>query len=159
MNIEKTIQNLKSSNLYAACPCGGEFKLSESVLFDGTKPFPEEALDAQKSFEDSLKDREDDLKKRKKLATKTSQATTKAVNIGKSLEKVLTTMKDFKWPAPDSKFLGDPVDLLIFNGLSDNKVKSINFVEVKSGRARLNRHQKAIRDAIEDHNVSYKVFK
>jgi len=159
ITIEKTIQKLKASSLYAECPCGGEFKLSESVLFDGTKPFPEEALDAQRSFEDSIKTREEDLKKRMKLATETAQVTTKAVNIGKNLEKVLTTMKDFKWPAPDSKFLGDPVDLIIFNGLSDSKVTSIDFVEVKSGRARLNNHQKAIRDAIADHKVSYKVFK
>ena len=150
---------MRASDLYAECPCGGEFKLSESLLFDGTKSFPEEALETQKNLEESLKTREEALKKRMKLATQTAQATTKAVNIGKNLEKVLTTMKDFKWPTPDSKFLGDPIDLIIFNGLSENKVKSINFVEVKSGKARLNGHQKSIRDAITDKKVSYKVFK
>ena len=35
----------------------------------------------------------------------------------------------------------------------------LHFVEVKSGKARLNKHQKSIKDAIEDHKVSYKVFK
>lgn len=159
MNIERLIQKLRASDLYAECPCGGEFKLSESFLFDGTKAFPEEALEIQKNLEESLITREDTLKKRIKLATKTAQITTKAVNIGKNLEKVLTTMKDFKWPAPDSKFLGDPIDLIIFNGLSRNKVESINFVEVKSGKARLNDHQKSIRDAIVEQKVSYKVFK
>lgn len=159
MNIEQLIQKLRASDLYAECPCGNEFKLSESILFDGTKAFPEEALEIQKNLEETLKTREDTLKKRIKLATKTAQITTKAVNIGKNLEKVLTTMKDFKWPAPDSKFLGDPIDLIIFNGLSRNKVESINFVEVKSGNARLNDHQKSIRDAIAEHKVSYKVFK
>ena len=159
MDIEKLIQKLRSSDLYAECPCGGEFKLSESILFDGTKQFPEEALEAQMNLEDSLKVREEELKKRMKLATETAQVTTKAVNIGKNLEKVLPTMKDFKWPTPDSKFLGDPIDLIIFNGLSENRVQSINFVEVKSGKARLNKHQKSIKDAIEDHKVSYKVFK
>jgi len=159
MNIEQLIQKLRASDLYAECPCGEEFKLSESILFDGTKAFPEEALEIQKNLEESLITREDTLKKRIKLATKTAQITTKAVNIGKNLEKVLTTMKDFKWPAPDSKFLGDPIDLIIFNGLSRNKVESINFVEVKSGNARLNDHQKSIRDAIAEQKVSYKVFK
>ncbi|WNZ28479.1 MAG: hypothetical protein IAX21_07365 [Candidatus Bathyarchaeota archaeon] len=159
MDIERLIRKLRSSDLYAECQCGGEFKLSESILFDGTKPFPEEALEAQMNLEDSLKTREELLKKRMKLATQTAQVTTKAVNIGKNLEKVLPTMKDFKWPTPDSKFLGDPIDLIIFNGLSENRVQSINFVEVKSGKARLNKHQKSIKDAIEDHKVSYKVFK
>jgi len=159
MNTEQLIKKLKESNLYAECPCDGEFKLSRSILFDGTKPFPEKALEIQKRLKKELKDSEDELKKRRKLATKKAQITTKAVNIGKILEKVLPTMKDFKWTVPDSKFLGDPIDLIVFNGLSVNKVKSINFIEVKSGKARLNNHQKAIRDAIEEHKVSYKVFK
>ena len=159
MNTEQLINKLRKSNLYAECPCGGEFKLSRSILFDGTKPFPEKALEIQKRFKEELKDREDKLKKRRKLATKKAQITTKAVNIGKNLEKVLPTMKDFKWLVPDSKFLGDPIDLIVFNGLSVNKVKSINFIEVKSGKAGLNNHQKSIRDAIEEQKVSYKVFK
>ena len=78
---------------------------------------------------------------------------------GNIQQPVLPTMRDFKWTVPDSKFLGDPIDLIVFNGLSVNKVKSINFIEVKSGKARLNNHQKAIRDAIEEQKVSYKVFK
>ena len=159
MNIKQLIKKLRESNLYAECPCGGEFKLSRSILFDGTKPFPEKALEIQKQLKEELKEREEELKKKRKLATEKAQITTKAVNIGKSLEKVLPTMKDFKWPIPDSKFLGDPIDLMVFNGLSENKVKSINFVEVKSGKARLNQHQRSIRDAIEEQKVSYKVFK
>ena len=81
------------------------------------------------------------------------------MNIGKNLERALPTLKDFKWVVPDSKFLGDPLDLLIFNGLSTGNVTSLSFVEVKSGNAHLNGHQKSIRDAIEDHKVSFKVFK
>jgi len=159
MNTEQLIKKLRESNLYAECPCGGEFKLSKSILFDGTKPFPKKALEIQKRLKKELKDREDELKKRRKLATKKAQITTKAVNIGKNLEKVLPTMRDFKWTIPDTKFLGDPIDLMVFNGLSVNKVKSIDFIEVKSGKARLNNRQKAIRDAIEEQKVSYKVFK
>ena len=159
MNIKQLIKKLTESNLYAECPCGGEFKLSRSILFDGTKTFPEKALEIQKQLKQELKNRGDKLKKQRELATTRAQITTKAVNIGKNLEKVLPTMKDFKWPVPDSKFLGDPIDLIVFNGLSANKVKSINFIEVKSGKARLNSHQESIRDAIEEQKVSYKVFK
>ena len=159
MKIEQLIKTLRVSNLYAECPCGGEFKLSEAILFDGTKIFPAKALEIQKRLKDELKEREVKLGKRKKLATEKAEITTKAVNVGKNLEKVLPTMRDFKWNVPDSKFLGDPIDLMIFNGLSMGKVSSLSFVEVKSGNASLNNHQKSIRDAIEDRKVSYKVFK
>lgn len=150
---------LHDSGLYAECPCGEEFKLSEAFLFDGTKPFPEQVKEIQARLKQELKEREEDLKKRKKLATEKAGITAKSVNIGKNLEKILPTMKDFKWALPDSRFLGDPIDLLVFNGASVGKVSSISFVEVKTGKARLNQHQKAIKDAVEDKKVHYKEIK
>ena len=159
MKTEEIIKKLREANIYAECSCGGEFKLSEAILFDGTNPFPEKALETQKQLQEQLKDGLEELKKRKKLATEKAQITTKAINVGKNLEKVLPTMVDFKWELPDSRFLGDPIDLITFNGLSINKVTSINFIEVKSGNARLNEHQKSIKNAITNKRVSYKVFK
>jgi predicted Holliday junction resolvase-like endonuclease len=160
MNTEELIKKLKTSNLYAECPeCSGEFKLSRSILFDGTKPFPTKALETQESLKEELQSRDDNLKTRKKLATEIAENTTKAVNVGKNFEKILPTMKDFKWKLPDSRFLGDPIDLITFNGLSESKVDSLNFIEVKSGNSRLNKHQKSVRDAIEDQRVSYREFK
>jgi predicted Holliday junction resolvase-like endonuclease len=139
--------------------CGEEFKLSDAILFDGTKQFPQEALETQKQLQEELKSREEDLKKKKTLATTRAMNTAKAVNIGKNLEKVLPTLKDFKWELPDSRFLGDPIDLMTFNGLSAGKVNSLSFIEVKSGNAKLNQHQKSVKDAIADKKVSYKEFK
>ena len=158
MEIKQLIKDLKGSNLFAECPCGLEFKLSDATLFDGTKPFPEEALEKQEALKQQLDDRTKQLEKSLKLATEKAQITAAAVNIGKNLEKVLPVAKDFKWVVPDTKVLGDPIDLLVFNGLSNGNVESLSFVEVKSGAARLNQHQKSIRDAIQDHKVSYGVF-
>lgn len=159
MKTEQLIQQLKKSNLYAECPCGGEFKLSEAILFDGTKPFPKEALEAQKLLKEQLKEREADLKKSKKLAKEKAAITARSVNIGKKLEVVLPTMKDFRWKLPDCRLLSEPIDMITFNGLSFGNVESVSFIEVKSGGARLNPHQKAIKDAIEDKKVKYKVFR
>lgn len=160
MNTDQLIKALKSSNLYAECPdCADEFKLSTAILFDGTKPFPSNASEIQKQLIESLASREKDFEKRKKLVTKKAVITARSVNIGKNLEKVLPTMKDFKLELPDCRVLGDPIDLITFNGLSAGKVNSINFIEVKSGNARLNGHQKSIRDAIIDKKIKYQVFK
>ncbi len=158
MEVEQLFRNLQTSELFAECPCGQEFKLSEAIFFDGTKPFPEEALEKQEELKKQLNDRAKELERRITSATERAQTTAAAVNIGKSLEKVLPVARDFKWVVPDTKFLGDPIDLLVFNGLSNSKVDSLSFVEVKSGAARLNSHQKSIRDAIQDHKVSYGVF-
>lgn len=158
MQIDQLIKNLKDSKLYAQCPCGEEFAISDTFLFDGTKPFPKEAIDAQATLQKALDERKTDLARQIKQITERTAKTTAAVNIGKSLEKILPVAKDFKWVVPDTKVLGDPIDMLIFNGLSIGKVESLSFVEVKSGTARLNAHQKSIRDALADHKVSYGVF-
>ena len=158
MQVDQLIENLKVSKLYAQCPCGEEFAISDTFLFDGTKPFPKEALDTQAELQKALDERKADLAKQIKQITERTAKTTAAINIGKSLEKVLPVAKDFKWVVPDTKVLGDPIDMLIFNGLSIAKVESLSFVEVKSGAARLNAHQKSIRDALADHKVSYGVF-
>lgn len=159
METEQLIKELKKSNLYAECPAGdGDFKLADATLFDGTRPFPESALGVQSELMEEMKQRAEELKKREKLVTEKAAITARAVNIGMSLEKILPTLKEFKWELSDSRFLGDPIDLIIFNGLSEGKVNSIDFIEVKSGKAHLNEHQKSIKDAVEGKNVSYKVF-
>jgi predicted Holliday junction resolvase-like endonuclease len=158
MQTDQLIKSLKTSGLYAECPCGEEFAISDAFLFDGTKTFPQEALDVQAELQNALDKRKFNLAKQIKQITERTAKTTAAVNIGKSLEKILPVAKDFKWVVPDTKVLGDPIDMLIFNGLSNGKVESLSFVEVKSGAARLNGHQRSIRDALADHRVSYRVF-
>ena len=158
MKTEDIIYKLKNSNLYAECSCGGEFKLSDVLLFDGTKPFPPEVKEVQERYEEELKQREEGLEKSKQLATVRATITTTAVNIGKSLEKVLPSMDDFRWEIPDCRFLGDPIDLVTFNGCCQNKIESISFIEVKSGKARLNKNQRRVRDAVQDKKVIYEVF-
>ncbi|VVB76431.1 Endonuclease related to archaeal Holliday junction resolvase [Candidatus Tiddalikarchaeum anstoanum] len=159
MDTQALINLLKKSNFYAKCPCGEEFKMSDALLFDGTKPFPEKAKHVQEMLNSDLKEREEQLKKRMKLATEKVTKTTTAVNLGKELEKILPTLNDFKWMLEDCRFLADPIDFVVFNGLSMNKINSLSFVEVKSGEARLNKHQKCIKDAVEDGKVSYEVYK
>src|SRR3989344_1076999 len=158
MNTEQVIAKLKASNLYAECNCGDEFKLSTAIMFDGTKPFPEKALEAQAMLKENLELQEKELIKRIKNIAEKIPILTKSVNIGKNFEKILPTMKDFKLDLPDCRFMNDPIDLITFNGLAKGKVNSINFIEVKSGKARLNKHQKSVKDAIENKKVFYKVF-
>ena len=159
MTVETLIGELKKSNLYAECAsCGEEFRISKCILFDGTKPFPKPALGTKTACEEELKQLQEDLANKIKLATKGAKKSATVINIGKSFEKIFPTLDNFKWELPDCRFLGDPLDFLIFNGYSRGNVTSIGFVEVKSGAARLNQHQKAIKDAVDDGNVSYKVI-
>ena len=70
MDTEELIASLKASDLYAECPCGAEFKLSDLILFDGTKLFPKEVEEAQLIYEEELRDRNAQLEKNKKQKIK-----------------------------------------------------------------------------------------
>lgn len=160
MDTKDVIEKLRKSELLGECPsCGDSFKFSEALLFDGTKPFPNEAVEIQKQMLAEIDQRKMDLAKRMKLATQRAENTAKAVNIGKKIEVIFPTLKNFKWALPDCRFLGEPIDMITFNGCANNKIDSMSFIEIKSGGARLNTHQKAVRDAINDKKVSFRMVK
>lgn len=104
---------------------------------------------------EELKERTSDLLERQKRATTKSEKTAVAVGIGKIIEKILPAHKNFKLIPSDCRFLAEPIDMIVFDGVSNQKIKNITFMDVKTGNASLNTHQKQIRDAILDHDVNW----
>ncbi|MCX8175473.1 MAG: hypothetical protein N3E51_04685 [Candidatus Micrarchaeota archaeon] len=153
---DKLINELKRSNLVAECPCGESFLLKDAILFDGKGALPKEAAEIKEALLLQLKERENELKKRKISADKGAEKKAMEVGIGKVMEKILPTCADFNIPICDCRPLFEPIDMLVFNGLSAGKIESITFMEIKTGASRLNTHQKAIKDAIEEKKVAYK---
>ncbi len=156
-NISGYIRNLQKSKLFAECPhCGDEFSLSKALLFDGTGKFPDKAQQVRLEWEQEIKDRIADLAERYQRAKTKSEKTAIAVGIGKIIEKILPAHKNFNMIPADCRFLAEPIDMIVFDGLSNNKIKNITFMDVKTGKAHLNTHQKIIRDAINDHKVEWR---
>jgi predicted Holliday junction resolvase-like endonuclease len=63
----------------------------------------------------------------------------------------------------DYRFMGNPIDYICFDGLSDvldkkaDQITSVRFVDIKTGKSNLNKSQRRIRDAIKDGRVSFEV--
>ncbi|HKV70213.1 MAG TPA: Holliday junction resolvase-like protein [Gemmatimonadales bacterium] len=74
-----------------------------------------------------------------------------AVVTGKVSEQLAPYWPQFPFVARDARFLGSPVDFVVFDGLSEGEgaVRRVVFVEVKSGEARLSTRERGIREAIE----------
>jgi predicted Holliday junction resolvase-like endonuclease len=70
---------------------------------------------------------------------------------GNVTQNLVPYFPDFPWNPRDARFIGSPVDLIIFSGLSDEKeIDGIIFVEVKSGKTgALSTSQKKIRRYLE----------
>lgn len=158
MSYDKFIARLQSSELYAECKCGEEFKLSDAILFDGRGVFPEDAESRRNELLEELKERMDKLKKRKISADIGAEKRAIAIGIGKIIEKVVPAYKEFKMPLCDCRPLFDPIDYIVFSGMSEMKVQSVTFLEVKTGDSDLEPHERMVRDAVDGKKIFYKAI-
>lgn len=55
----------------------------------------------------------------------------------------------------EAKFLGKPVDFIVFKGMDDKNISEVVFVEVKSGRQYPNSNEDSLKAAIEGKHVRY----
>ena len=157
--VSTLIKDLQTSKLFAECPnCGDEFSLSESTLFDGSESFPDNADKIRQEWKKELDEKIALLQKRQVMADTGAEKKAMEVGIGKIIEKILPAYKNFNIPLADCRFLSEPIDIIVFDGVCDMKINKITFMDVKTGNARLNTHQKQVRDAVKDHKVKCEVI-
>lgn len=160
MKTQQLITDLKASNLVAQCPmCAEEFDLSDALLFDGMAKFPEPAEEKRLLLLQELNERKKELRKKKLSADVKAEKKAIDVGFGKIIEKFIPAYKNLALQFQECRPLYEPIDLIVFNGLVKGKVDFITFLEVKSGKSRLNRHQRKIRDAVLDGKVTLRVLK
>lgn len=156
---KEVIRTLESSRSYAQCPCCEEpILLKDAGLFylDDFSPNGEELN--QEMLQD-LKERKKGLRARREAISRTSEVGTKAVIIGFILERIAPSMKDFPFDRNDCRSLFDPIDYVIFEGLSKKGlVTKILFADIKTGGAKLGQNQKEIRDVIERKRVVWDAY-
>jgi predicted Holliday junction resolvase-like endonuclease len=78
-----------------------------------------------------------------------------AVTAGKVYEQLVPYLPDFPFNPKDVRFLGAPVDLVVFDGLSDGAVRRIVFVEVKTAASDLSTRERRVRDAVRAGRVEW----
>jgi len=78
---------------------------------------------------------------------------------GKALEKFIPLLKNFSHSPHDVRWLGDPIDLVIFDGASENNPRKITFLEIKSGKSELTEKQKKIKQIIKEGKVFWEEIK
>jgi predicted Holliday junction resolvase-like endonuclease len=99
-------------------------------------------------------------------AQKRSVNTSRAVLKGKMAEQLAPIMPQFEYLPSDAKFLGDPVDYVVFDGYTDlrdgeGRPEDIEIVliDIKSGGARLTKGQVAIAQAIQAGRVRFETVR
>ena len=82
-----------------------------------------------------------------------------AVVSGKVTEHLTPYMGVFPYNPKDARFLGAPIDLIVFDGMSDDDLRQIVFLEVKTNTSTLSPRERRIRDAVQAGRVAWREFR
>lgn len=89
------------------------------------------------------------------------EAIKKSQNViaGKVTEQLVPYLPNFRYNSKDARFIGSPIDFIVFDGLDNGEVRNVVFIEVKTGVSALSKREKQVREAIEARNVKWEVMR
>jgi len=79
----------------------------------------------------------------------------RAVIAGQFSEQLSPYLPDFPFKPTEARFLGKPIDFIVFKGLDEKEPEEIIFVEVKSRDSSLSTVERRIRNLINEKKVSW----
>lgn len=93
----------------------------------------------EEKMHDRIRDARDDALKRSRVVLK-----------GKIGEQLAPIFDVFPFDVADARFIGSPVDFLVFDGYSDGEIKEVVLVEIKTGKSRLSTKERRIRNVVKE---------
>ena len=107
---------------------------------------------AGREFKQWREEEEQRLEEARKQAIEQSRA----VLGGKFTEQMAPYLPEFKYDPTEARFIGTPIDLVVFPGLAEGEPREIVLIEVKSGRAgRLTPRERRIKELVEANMVRW----
>lgn len=88
-------------------------------------------------------------------AVKRSRATL----TGQFSEQISPYFPDFPYSPTEARFIGKPIDFVIFKGADTNEIKEVIFLEIKSGNSQLNKQEKNLKETILKGKVKWDEYK
>ena len=93
------------------------------------------------------------------MARKAAVAQSRAVLGGKFTEQMVPFLPDFRYDPTEARFIGSPIDLIVFPGLASGDPEEIVIMEIKTGRAaQLTPQERKIRQLVEQGMVRWEMI-
>ena len=83
----------------------------------------------------------------------------RAVLSGQFSEQIAPYLPDFPYKPTEARFIGKPIDFVVFRGMDEKSINEVVFVEVKSGKSQLSNIEKTLKLAVESKKVSWQEYK
>lgn len=78
---------------------------------------------------------------------------------GKFSENLSPYFPDFPFHPTEMRWLGSPVDYIVFKGMDNDKIEELIFLEIKSGKSVLTTREKQIQKLVEEKKVAWKEYR
>jgi predicted Holliday junction resolvase-like endonuclease len=153
------IRALEDGGFYAECPCCEEPILLRDCDLFYLEDFSEKGQEIYDLYRGELQQRRNDLRERRKHISESSEIQARATNIGFILERLAPSLSTFRFECGDCRSLFDPIDYIIFEGLSQKGlVTRIIFADIKTGNAALSLKQREIRSLVTSKKVEFDTY-
>jgi predicted Holliday junction resolvase-like endonuclease len=83
----------------------------------------------------------------------------RSVLAGQFSEQLAPYLPDFPFKPTEARFIGKPIDFLVFKGMDEKNIDEVVFVEVKSSKAGLSTHERKLRDVIKNKKVHWHEYR
>src|SRR5688572_7604328 len=83
----------------------------------------------------------------------------RAVTMGNFTQHIVPYLPEFEFDPRDVRFLGSPIDFVVFDGLCQGEVKRIVLVEVKTGGSTLSARERSVREAARAGKIEWLEFR
>lgn len=104
-------------------------------------------LQAERGMPDLIKEARDDAVKR-----------SRSVLGGQFSEQLAPYFPDFPYSPNEIRFIGKPIDFIVFKGMDNKDISEVVFVEVKSGKSQLSTQERKLRDVVRNKKVSWEQY-
>ncbi|MDD5254171.1 MAG: Holliday junction resolvase-like protein [Candidatus Nanoarchaeia archaeon] len=83
----------------------------------------------------------------------------RSVLTGKFSEQLAPYLPNFPYDPTEARFIGSPIDFIVFKGNKEKNTDEIIFVEVKSGNSQLSNSERKVRDTIKEGKIKWEIYR
>lgn len=78
---------------------------------------------------------------------------------GQFSEQLAPYLPNFAHKPTEVRFIGKPIDFIVFKGMDEKNIEEVIFVEVKSGKSSLSSNERKLRDAINNKKIRWEEYR
>lgn len=150
------IRQLRGSTRWAiVCPdCQCSIPSSRADLFTAEN-LSRRALEFRRDLLEDINSLRAEIAELKTKKLEHLSKAVRAVNLGVLIEKFAPILEGFHCDPAECHGVFDPIDYIVFHGQLKGEIERIEFIDVKSGRARLSATQSHAKKALEAGRLSF----